>query len=293
MKPAAFAYHRPESVAEALGLLAELDDAKILAGGQSLMAMMNYRYLTPEHLIDINRIASLTDIAQVDGNLRIGAMVRQRDAQESPLIRARAPLMIEALALIGHLQTRNRGTIGGSLAHLDPAAELPAVFSAHDAILHLASAKNERTVPIGEWSQVFMTPDLRPDDLLVAISLPLWPAGHGYAFAEMARRHGDFALVSAAVLVALDGQGRISRAAIALIGVDMGPVRLGAAQTMLAGQTPGAALFEAAAQCADQVAGIDDIHAPRSYRRRLAVIYARRALEFACARAGEPEHGHG
>ena len=293
MKPTAFAYHRPGSVAQALGLLAELDDAKILAGGQSLMAMMNYRYVTPEHLIDINRIASLSEITEDGGTLRIGAMVRQRDAQDSSLIRARAPLMIEALALIGHLQTRNRGTIGGSLAHLDPAAELPAVFSAHDATLHLASAKGERTVPIGEWSQGFMTPDLQPDELLVAISLPLWPAGHGYAFLEMARRHGYFALVGAAALVTLDRQGGISRAAIALTGVDMGPVRLGAAEAMLAGETPRAALIEAAAQCAEQVAGIDDIHAPRSYRRRLAVVYARRALELACARAGKTGPGHG
>jgi carbon-monoxide dehydrogenase medium subunit len=287
MKPAAFDYHRPDTVAEALDLLARLDDAKIIAGGQSLMAMMNFRYVTPEHLIDINRIAALADITEADGGLRIGAMVRQRDAQDSPLLRERAPLMIEALDLIGHLQTRNRGTIGGSLAHLDPAAELPAVFSAHDAVLHVASAAGARAVPIGDWSQGFMTPNLRPDELLVAITHPPWPAGHGHAFLEMARRHGDFALAGAAVLIALDEQGNIARAAIALTGIDMGPVRLGAAEAMLAGQTPGAEIFKAAAQCADQVAGIEDVHASRDYRRRLAVVYTRRALELACRRAAQ------
>ena len=285
MKPAAFDYHRPNSVAEALDLLARLDDAKVIAGGQSLMAMMNYRYIAPENLIDINRIAALAEITEEGGNLRIGAMVRQRDAQDSPLLRARAPLMVEALDLIGHLQTRNRGTIGGSLAHLDPAAELPAVFSAHDAVLHLASANGAREVPIGGWSQGFMAPDLEPDELLTAIAFSPWPAGHGHAFLELARRHGDFALAGAAALITLDRQGRIDRAAIALTGVDMGPVRLDAAEAMLAGQVPGAELIAAAAQCADRVAGIEDVHASRDYRRRIAVVYTRRALELASQRA--------
>jgi len=287
MKPAAFDYHRPDSVAETLDLLARFDDAKIIAGGQSLMAMMNFRYVSPENLIDINRIEALTEIAETDGALRIGAMVRQRDALDSPLLRDRAPLMIEALGLIGHLQTRNRGTIGGSLAHLDPAAELPAVFSAHDAVLHVASAKGTRDVPIGDWSQGFMTPNLQPDELLVAITMPPWPPGHGYAFLEMARRHGDFALAGAAALVTLADNGAIARAAIALTGVDMGPVRLDAAEAMLTGQTPSPDLLAAAAQCADQVAGIEDVHATRDYRRQIAVVYARRALELACRRARE------
>ncbi len=287
MKPAAFDYHRPDSVAETLDLLARFDDAKIIAGGQSLMAMMNFRYVSPENLIDINRIEALTEIAETDGALRIGAMVRQRDALDSPLLRDRAPLMIEALGLIGHLQTRNRGTIGGSLAHLDPAAELPAVFSAHDAVLHVASAAGTRDVPIADWSQGFMTPNLQPDELLIAITMPPWPPGHGYAFLEMARRHGDFALAGAAALVTLADNGAIARAAIALTGVDMGPVRLDAAEAMLTGQTPSPDLLAAAAQCADQVAGIEDVHATRDYRRQIAVVYARRALELACRRARE------
>jgi aerobic carbon-monoxide dehydrogenase medium subunit len=289
VKPAPFAYHRPDSVAETLDLLAQLDDAKIIAGGQSLMAMMNFRYVTPENLIDINRIAALSEITLDNGNLRIGAMVRQRDAQDSPLLRTQCPLIIEALGMVGHVQTRNRGTIGGSLAHLDPAAELPAVFYAHDAILHVASANGSREVPISEWSQGFMTTDLQPDELLIAVTMPLWPADHGYAFLEMARRHGDFALVGAAALITLDGQGKVARAAIALTGVDMGPVRLNEAEAMLAGHAPSAALIEEAAQHADKVAGIDDVHASRRYRRRLAVVYARRALELACRRAREKE----
>ncbi len=285
MKPAPFSYHRPESVADAVAMLARLEDAKVLAGGQSLMAMMNFRYLAPDHIVDINRIPELTEIRESGDAIRFGAMVRQRDAADSPLVQARCPLLIEALTLVGHIQTRNRGTIGGSLSHLDPSAEMPAVFSALDAVLHVTSARGDRDVPIAEWSLGYMMPNLEPDELLVAVTAPCWPAGHGYAFLEMARRHGDFALAGAGALMTLQKDGNIERVAIALTGVDVGPVRLIEAEAALVGRMPDDTLFADAARSAETVAGIDDVHAPSDYRRKLAVVYARRALVLAHERA--------
>jgi len=278
MKPAPFSYHRPESVDDALAMLANLEDAKILAGGQSLMAMMNFRYLAPEHIIDINRIPELTEIREEGDGIRFGAMVRQRDALDSPMVQARCPLLIEALENVGHIQTRNRGTVGGSLSHLDPSAEMPAVFSALDATLHVGSARGTRDIPIADWSIGYMMPNLEPDELLVGITAPCWPKDHGYAFLEMARRHGDFAMAGAGALMTLNSDGTIARVAVALTGVDTGPVRLHDAETALTGQLPSEAVFAAAAKSAETVAGIDDVHASAAYRQRLAVVYARRAL---------------
>ena len=278
MKPAPFSYHRPESVDDALAMLANLEDAKILAGGQSLMAMMNFRYLAPEHIIDINRIPELTEIREEGDGIRFGAMVRQRDALDSPMVQARCPLLIEALENVGHIQTRNRGTVGGSLSHLDPSAEMPAVFSALDATLHVGSARGTRDIPIADWSLGYMMPNLEPDELLVGITAPCWPKDHGYAFLEMARRHGDFAMAGAGALMTLNSDGTIARVAVALTGVDTGPVRLHDAEIALIGQLPSEAVFAAAAKSAETVAGIDDVHASAAYRQRLAVVYARRAL---------------
>lgn len=285
MKPAPFSYHRPASIAEAVAMLSGLEDTKILAGGQSLMAMMNFRYLAPDHIVDINRISDLAEVREVEGGIRFGAMVRQRDVADSPVVQARCPLLIEALSLVGHIQTRNRGTVGGSLSHLDPSAEMPAVFSALDAVLHVTSVRGDRDVPIGDWTLGYMMPNLEPDELLVGITVPCWPTGHGYAFLEMARRHGDFALAGAAALMVLDGAGAIERVAIALTGVDVGPVRLAEAEAKLIGRKPDEGLFAEAASIAESVAGIEDVHASREYRRRLAVVYTRRALAAAYDRA--------
>ena len=278
MKPAPFSYHRPESVDDALAMLANLEDAKILAGGQSLMAMMNFRYLAPEHIIDINRIPELMEIREEGDGIRFGAMVRQRDVLDSLMVQARCPLLIEALENVGHIQTRNRGTVGGSLSHLDPSAEMPAVFSALDATLHVGSARGTRDIPIADWSLGYMMPNLEPDELLVGITAPCWPKDHGYAFLEMARRHGDFAMAGAGALMTLNRDGTIARVAVALTGVDTGPVRLHDAEIALIGQLPSEAVFAAAAKSAETVAGIDDVHASAAYRQRLAVVYARRAL---------------
>lgn len=283
MKPPVFSYHRPESLAEALELLATFEDAKILAGGQSLMPMMNYRYVMPEHVIDINRIGELADIEATPDGLRFGAMVRHNQAKESGPVAERCPLIAYGMEFVAHVQIRNRGTIGGSLSHLDPSAEWPALLAAHDAVLHVASKSGAREVPILDWSRGFMTPNLEEGEMLTGVSVPAWPEAHSYGFAELARRKGDFALAGAAALLDFDGD-RIARAAIALTGVDTGPVRLSEAEAMLAGNAPSAELFRDAAAQAQSVAGIDDVHASAAYRQKIAVVMTRRALEQAAAR---------
>lgn len=291
MKPSPFSYHRPETVGAVLDLLATLEDAKLLAGGQSLMPMMNYRYVMPTHIIDLNRVADLTRIEEQGDTLVLGAMVRQRDLEVSPLLRRRCPLLHEALLNVGHVQTRNRGTIGGSLSHLDPAAELPAALRALDATLTVQSQRGDRTVAMADWSMGFMTPNVEPDELLAAIAIPLWPDGHGYAFEEFARRHGDFAMAGTAALLSLTPRGTVERAALAVTGVDTGPVRLTDAESMLVGKTPDDALIEAAAATASSVPGLDDVHASRAYRKKLAVVMTRRALKKARDRATGGMHG--
>jgi len=285
MKPPPFSYHRPESLPQTLDFLATLDDPKILAGGQSLMPMMNFRYVMPANIIDINRVAELSTVEGTGGALRIGAMARQRDLELSELVQRRCPLLHEALLNVGHVQTRNRGTIGGSLSHLDPAAEMPAVLHAHDATLHAASTRGTRDIAMADWSQGFMTPNLEPDEILTAITIPCWPDGHGYGFVEFARRHGDFAMAGAAVLLTLDGGGKIDRASVALTGVDNGPVRLPETEGVLIGQTPSPELFETAAVHASSVPGIEDVHASKEYRRKLAMVMTKRALGQALDRA--------
>jgi aerobic carbon-monoxide dehydrogenase medium subunit len=293
MKPPPFSYHRPQTLPDALDMLATLEDAKLLAGGQSLMPMMNFRYVMPANVIDLNRIADLSRIEEHGGTLVIGAMARQRDLELSPLVRRRCPLLHEALRNVGHVQTRNRGTLGGSLSHLDPAAELPAALRAMDATLHVRSRRGDRDVSMADWAMGFMTPNLEPDELLAAVTIPLWPEGHGYAFTEFARRHGDFAMAGTAALLLLDGQGTVARAALAVTGVDTGPVRLGDAEAMLLGKAPDDALIAAAAETASSVPGLDDVHASKEYRRKLAVVMTRRALLTARARARGEEAAHG
>ena len=287
MKPAPFFYHRPETVAEAIDALSRLEDAKPLAGGQSLMPMMNFRYVTPANVVDLNRVPSLAGIAEDGDALTIGAMTRQREIKDSPLVAARCPLLAEALHHVGHVQTRNRGTIGGSLAHLDPAAELPGVLLAHDAVLEVRGSAGARSVPMSQWTLGYMTPALEPDELLVRVRVPSWPPGHGFGFSEVARRHGDFAMAGAGVLVQMDGDS-VRRCSIALVGVDDGPVRLESAEILLAGNLPTPDRLDAAAQTALDVPGIEDVHASAAYRRKIAVVVARRAFDRALARAQRP-----
>jgi carbon-monoxide dehydrogenase medium subunit len=293
MKPPPFSYHRPTSLPETLEFLATLEDAKILAGGQSLMPMMNFRYVMPANVVDINRVAELAEIKERKETLTIGAMARQRDLENSPLVQRRCPLLHEALLNVGHVQTRNRGTIGGSLSHLDPAAEIPSVLLGHEATLRVERKGGGRDVAMADWAQGFMTPNLEPDEILAGVTIPLWPEGHGYGFVEFARRHGDFAMAGAGVLLSVSDAGRIDHAAIALTGVDTGPVRLSEAESLLTGEAAEDALFEAAAEKASSVPGLDDVHASKEYRRDLAVVMTKRALRkaYGRTRAGGAANG--
>ena len=280
MKPPVFEYHRPESLDEALELLATLSDVKILAGGQSLMPMMNFRYVMPAHIIDINRIKELGEIHRVHDGVKFGAMARHDQAKKSEIILEHCPLIAAGMEHVAHAQIRNRGTIGGSLAHLDPSAEWPALLAVHDATLRVQSKSGERDVPILEWSQGFMAPNLVEDEMLTEITVTAWPEKHVYGFAELARRKGDFALAGAAVLLDFDGEV-ISRAALALLGVEVGPIRMIDAENLLVGEIPSDELFREAAEHVTVVAGIDDVHASASYRKKVASVMVRRALEQA------------
>ncbi|MGA2941520.1 MAG: xanthine dehydrogenase family protein subunit M [Xanthobacteraceae bacterium] len=286
MKPAPFDYHAPKQLAEAADLLATLSNAKVLAGGQSLVPMMNFRYVMVDHLVDLGGIEDLHGIEVVEGMLRIGAMTRQRDIEQSAEVAKYCPLMTEALRYVGHRQTRNRGTIGGSLAHADPAAELPAVCAAYDATIHLASVRGLRAVPFREFTAGFMATALEADEMIAAIDLPIWRQGHGYGFQEFARRHGDFALAGAAALLDVGANNIVRNAALALCGVAASPIRVEAAEVRLAGQPLDAALIQSAAAAAWLVEPLSDIHASGDYRRHLAQVLSTRALTDAARRAG-------
>src|SRR5437899_6470348 len=225
MKPPPFAYHDPQSVAEVIVLLGRLENARLLAGGQSLMPMLNMRLAAPDHIVDLNGIAELAYIKEQGDALAIGAMTRQRDVEFDARIRARCPLMHEAVLQVGHRQTRNRGTLGGSLCQLDPSAELVAVAAALDATIAVAGPKGTREIPFSGFPKTYMTPAIGPDELLTRVRFPLWPTPHGWAFVEFARRHGDFAVVSAAALLEED-RGKIKRASVTLGGVAAAPVRM-------------------------------------------------------------------
>jgi carbon-monoxide dehydrogenase medium subunit len=286
MKPAPFDYHAPRNLEEATGLLASLENAKVLAGGQSLVAMMNFRYVIADHLVDIGGVAALSGISIAGGTLRIGAMTRQRDLEFSTDVEQHCPILHEALQHVGHRQTRNRGTIGGSLSHADPAAELPAICLLHDAEIEIASRRGTRRMSMREFAVGFMTTALEADELVTAIELKLWPAAHGYGFQEFARRHGDFALAGAAALLDVAPDRSVRRAAITLFGVAASPVRLDAAESALRGKRLDMTAIDTAAAEARSIEPLEDIHAGADYRRHLAQVLTRRALIDAGRRAG-------
>ena len=290
MKPAPFCYNAPASLDEALALLAEHgDDGKLLAGGQSLVPAMNFRLAQPSVLIDLNNVGELFYLrAGAQGGLEIGAMTRQRTLERSPQTAAAAPLLHATMPYIAHVQIRNRGTLGGSLAHADPAAELPAVMVALDAVLHLASVRGRRTVPAADFYQGLFTTALDSDEMLVQIDLPAQPPRSGWAVQEFARRHGDYAIVGVAASVQLDARGRCAAARLIYFSVGEGPTPAAKATAGLIGQTPDAAALRAAAAVAAQedIEPLGDIHASAAYRRHLVAVLGRRALEQAFARAG-------
>jgi len=290
VKPAPFRYHAPESLDEALALLAEHGfDAKPLAGGQSLVPAMNFRLARPAVLVDLNRIPGLASIepADANGGLRLGAMTRQRAAERSALVAEHASLLAEALPLVAHPQIRNRGTVGGSLAHADPAAELPAVAVALGARLLAARAGGrERWIPAADFFTGLMATALEPDELLVAIEIPPPAPRTGWAFRELARRHGDYALIGVAAGVTLDGAGRCADARVVLLSAGERPVAAAGAAATLAGAEPGAEAARAGAEAAAAEADPPgDIHASADYRRQLIRVLVRRALEAAFERA--------
>ncbi len=288
MKPPPFEYHAPTALEEALDLLAELgDEAKVLAGGQSLVPLLNFRLARPAHLVDLNRIADLAYVRAWDGGLAIGAMTRQRALERDHAVVERAPLLAQAVPHIGHVQIRNRGTIGGSLAHADPAAELPAVIAALDGQLVVRSSAGERVLGADAFFLTYLTTALQPDELLVEVRVPGLPAGAGTAFLELSRRHGDFALVGVAAALVLAGDGRCRDARLALTGVGASPVRGRTGEAALRGQVPSDRLLREVGRLV--AAGLEpdsDLHASAEYRRDVAGVLVERALRAARKNGG-------
>jgi len=288
MKPVAFAYHAPATVEDALALLTRYGgEAKLLAGGQSLMPLLNFRLSRPAALVDLNAIPSLAYIREKDGEVRFGAMTRQRTIEFSPLVRQRLPLLTEATALVGHLPIRTRGTIGGSLAHADPSAEYPAVLAALDGTVVVRSPRGERALQPSELFQSYLTTCLGPDEIIVEVRLPAMAAGAGFAFEEFSRRHGDFAIVGIATMLVGDGQ-HCATARLATAGAGPVPMRLRRAEEILERDGLSEAAVEAAARRAAELVEPDsDIHASAAYRRNLTRVLTGRALRRAKARMGD------
>jgi carbon-monoxide dehydrogenase medium subunit len=285
MKPPPFSYHDPSSVGEVISLLGSLENPKLLAGGQSLMPMLNMRYVLPDHVIDLNKVDGLSYINENGGTISIGGMTRQRDLEYSDVIKVKCPLMHDALLQVGHRQTRNRGTIGGSLSHLDPAAELPAVCAAHDAVIVVHGPNGERDIPFAEFPVAYMTPATEMDELLTGIKIPTWAEGHGYAFVEFARRHGDFAITSAAALLEVGKDGAITRASLTVGGVGAAPVRMSDIEQALIGQSGDEEKLRELCEAGREIDALGDVYASSEYRQHLATVMSRRALVKAYDRA--------
>jgi aerobic carbon-monoxide dehydrogenase medium subunit len=286
VKPPPFDYHLPRSVDEALALLAEHgDEAKVLAGGQSLIPLLSLRLARPALLIDINGLSELESVEN-GADLRLGALVRHREVERADTIRTACPLLARAASLIGHAAIRNRGTIGGTLAHADPSAEMPAVLVALGGEVEVRSANGSRSIGAEDMFEGFLTTVLDPAELVTAVRFPCLEPTAGWSFQEFSRRSGDFGLAAVAVVVRLDGDDRISEARIAFAGMAPTPVRARSAEAALAGQTPSADVLTAAAK--EAIAGLEppsDLHGSSAYRRHLASQLAERALHEAVERA--------
>ncbi len=285
MKPAQFEYYDPSTLAEALSLLAEFGEmARPLAGGQSLVPMMNMRLARPAQVIDLNRIGELDYLKVEDGELRIGAMTRQRAIERSPIVAQGWPLLKEATRYIGHVQIRNRGTVGGSLAHAFPSAELPVVMTALDASFVLRNSQTERIILAREFFVDAMTTILTPEELLIEIRVPESPSRTGWAFQEISRRYGDFALMGVTALITLDENETIDHGRLVFTGST--PHLSKIAEEQLVGQKPNQNLFrQVASSAAAELETDSDIHATAEYRKQVAGVLARRVLEQAAGRA--------
>jgi carbon-monoxide dehydrogenase medium subunit len=290
VKTPRFEYHAPDTLEEVLALLAEHgEEAKILAGGQSLVPLLALRLASPSCLIDVNKLGSLGAIEDRDGTIAFGATVRERAAEKSTLVGDRVPLLAEALPFVGHVAIRNRGTIGGSVAHADASAEIPAVVAALDGEIVVRSTRGERVIAAADFFQSHFSTAMDDDECLVEVRLPSISSGTGWSFQEIARRHGDFALVAVAATVTLDATGSISDSRIALVGVGAGPVRAHFAETAMVGAMPTADTLAAAAHAASaDLTPASDVHGTAAFRKHLATVTVRRALTQATQRAGAP-----
>ena len=270
MKPPPFTYHRPATEAESIDLLREYgDDARVLAGGQSLVPLLNFRLARPERLIDITQIASLAFIRAREEGLLIGAATRQSAVERSPLIAGRWPLLRRAIRLVGHPQTRSRGTVGGSIAHADPAAELPVALAALDGRVHLRSSRGTRVVDWSEFFQSEFVTACAGDEMVTAVGVPAQRVHAGVSFREYAARHGDFADAGAASVISLDGDGHCTHASLALLACGPGPMRAREAEKTLVGRAPTREAVAEAAESALAVAEFRGGHSemPHNYRR--------------------------
>ena len=296
MKPPPFEYADPRTVAEVVSLLGRYEgDAKVLSGGQSLIPLLNMRLARPVILVDVARIPGLDYVREENGGLAIGAMTRQRSVERSPVVKRRHPLLHAATLLISHPQNRNQGTVGGSLAHADPAAEYPAVALALDAEVRAVGPGGERAIPAADFFVSYLTTALEPTEVLTEVRVPALADGTGWSVREVARRHGDFALAGAMATVALGKGNQCSAARIVLYGVGSTPLRAHQAERMIVGEKPGATLFEDAARKASERIDepLSDVHASAEYRRDLARVLTRRALEEAAGRAAGGAAGGG
>lgn len=288
MKPAPFEYHAPDSVDAAAGLLSDFGEtAKVLAGGQSLIPILALRLAAFEHLVDIGRIAELKGIERRGDALWVGACTTQAAIESSAAVTAAVPLLARATPLIGHFQIRNRGTLGGSIAHADPAAEYPAVALALDARMEVVSSRGRRIIPAASYFDGIWTTSMEPEEILAGVYFPVWSGRSGFAVEEVARRHGDFAIAGAAVAVELEAGDRVRRCAIALFGVGAAPVRATAAEIELTGRSLAELDADEIGRLA--VAGLDavpnDLHGSADYRRRVCAAMVARAWKSAAAEA--------
>jgi len=288
MKPPRFIYHAPPDLGTTLELLSELRmDAKLLAGGQSLIPMLNMRLVRPGHLIDLQRVSGLSGIEERDGGLVIGAMTTQRQVERSSLVAQRVPLLAEAIRYVGHLPIRTRGTIGGSIAHADPAAELPGVLLALDGTVRLVSVRGERTLPAEDFFIDLLTTAAEPDEMLREVWFPRLPARAGCAWVEIARRHGDYALVGVGAIVLLaDGGVDVEEARLSLISVASRPLRARQVEAFIRGAPATPATWKEAGELVRrELDPPSDLHASAAYRRQVAGVLVERALELAAQRA--------
>ncbi len=292
MKPAPLDHAAPTTVGEAVALLNDpAREAVVLAGGQSLMPMLNLRLARPDLVVDLTRVEGLDHVRESDGWIEMGAMATKRAVERSALVRERQPLWHAATLQIGHPQIRNRGTVGGSMAQADPAAEYPAAAVALGAEVRAVGPSGERTIPASEFFHGYLTTALAPGEVLTEVRVPVMPPARGWSFLEVCRRHGDFAMAGTAVTVDLDAGGRCASTRVVLFGIGPAPTRATGAEQLVDGSAPGDEIFEAAGRAAaDSVdEPLSDVHASADYRRQLAAVLTRRALIQAATRAARPE----